>query len=121
MDDAGNELNSSSTAVDGDTTAASTAGTINNFFDNTVAVTAGTTYRAVIEPTTATNVTVGTVTLPSASYRTASPAGTTSHYTTFTTAGGWVDTATDQIPAMDVILDQIDNGAGGGVVGVIGG
>lgn len=117
MDDAGNELNNSSTAVDGDTRAGSTNGAVLNFFDNTVTVTAGAAYRAVIEPTTTTNVNIGTVTLPSSTYQSASPAGTTAFYTTFTTAGGWVDSATDQIPSMDILIDQIDNGSGTGSTG----
>lgn len=121
FNDAGTELSSSSTAFDGDLTAANAGGNITVYFDNTVTLTAGTTYRIAIEPSSATNVTVATITLPSVDYRGASPAGTTAHYTTYV-ASSWTDTATDQIPLMDVLLDQIDDGAGtGGVVGVIGG
>lgn len=122
--DAGSELSSSSTAFTGVVNAATNNATTYAFFDNTVTLTAGTTYRIAIEPTTTTNVNVTTMTLPSASYRGASPFGTTGHYATFTTGGGWVDSATDQIPLMDLIIDQIDDGTGsggGGVVGVIGG
>lgn len=122
--DAGSELSSSSTAFDGDFTTASSAGTYNYaFFDNAVTLDAGTTYRAAVEPTSATNVQVSTITLPSVDYRTATPAGTTAHYTTYV-ASSWTDTATDLIPLMDVIIDQVDDGSGsggGGVIGVIGG
>lgn len=119
--DAGSELSSSSTAFDGDYNAASNNGPLTVYFDNTVTLTAGTTYRIAIEPSSATNVNVSTITLPSADYRGATPAGTTAHYTTFATAT-WTDTATDQVPMMDLLIDQIDDGAGtGGVVGVIGG
>jgi hypothetical protein len=115
MDDSGNELSSSSTAYDGDiNVTGSNNGSLILFFDNTVTLTAGTTYRVVVEPTTTTNVTVGTLTLPSASYRSASPSGTMAHFTTYTTAGGWVDTATDQIVGIDILIDQIDDGAGSG-------
>lgn len=123
FNDAGAELSSSSTAFDGDLTVAS-ANCVNFiYFDNPVTLTAGTTYRIAIEPTSATNVNVSTITLPSANYRGASPAGTTAHYTTYV-ASSWTDSATDQIPLMDVLLDQVDDGTGsggGGVIGVIGG
>lgn len=115
------ELGSSSTAIDGDANAGTSSAVVTAFFDNTVTLTAGTTYRIAVEPSSATNVNVSTFTLPSANYRGASPSGTTAHYTTFVT-GGWTDTATDQVPLMDIILDQLDDGASaGGVVGVIGG
>lgn len=122
--DAGAELSSSSTAFDGDASAVSGGGSvITVFFDNAVTLTAGTTYRVAVEPSSATNISFATITLPSANYRGASPAGTTAHYTLFATAT-WDDTNTGVIPVMDVLLDQLDDGAGsggGGVIGVIGG
>jgi hypothetical protein len=115
------EVSNSSTAFDGEYSAVANSGNNIIFFDNAVTCSAGTTYRAAIEPTSATNVNLSTITLPSASYRGASPAGATAHYTTFVT-GGWTDTATDQLPLMDIVIDQVDDGTGtGGVVGVIGG
>ena len=121
FDDAGSELSTSSTAFDGDLSAASANGTITVFFDNPVSLTAGTTYRVAIEPSSATNAHVLAYVLPSANYRGASPLGTNGHYTTFA-SGSWTDTATDTIPMMDILIDQLDDGAGsGGVVGVIGG
>ena len=122
-DNSGTELSSSSTAFDGDLTAASTSGAYHTvYFDSAVTLTAGTAYRVAIEPTSATNVNVSTLTLPSANYRSASPAGTMAQYTTFASAA-WDDTNTSVLPIMDLIIDQVDNGAGsgGGVVGVIGG
>lgn len=114
------ELSSSSTAFDGDLNAVN-ASMLNVYFDNTVTLTAGTTYRAVIEPTSATNVTMLTYTLSSTNYRGATPLGTAGNYTTFATAT-WTDSATTDVPLLDIIIDQIDNGSGtGGVVGVIGG
>lgn len=111
--DAGSELSSSSTAFDGDHNAAGNNGPLTVYFDNTVTLTAGTTYRIAIEPTSATNVVVATITLVSANYRGASPAGTTAHYTTFASSS-WTDTATDQITLMDLIIDQIEDGSGSG-------
>lgn len=113
-----------STAISGNVNAASANAPITAYFGTPQSLTAGTTYRAVIEPTSATNVNVSTLQLPSASYRGASPAGTTALYTTY--AGSWVDSATDTIPLLDLIIDQVDDGTGSGgggttVVGVIGG
>jgi hypothetical protein len=112
------ELSSSSTAFDGDNTAASVSPNrpFTVYFDNPVTCNAGTTYRAAIEPSSATNTNLYTLTLHSANYRGASPAGTTAHYTTFVT-GGWTDTATDQLPTMDIIIDQVDDGTGSGSSG----
>jgi hypothetical protein len=113
--DAGTELSSSSTAFDGDYSAATANGTWTVYFDNTVTLTAGTAYRIAIEPTTTTNANVSTLTLPTTDYRTAGPAKTTAHYTTFATAS-WDDGATNQaiLPLMDVIIDQVDDGTGSG-------
>lgn len=113
--DAGSELSSSSTAFDGDVSAASVSPNrpFVAYFDNPVTLSAGTTYRAVIEPSSATNVNVTTITLPSADYRSASPAGTTAHYTTYASAA-WDDTNTTLLPFMDIIIDQVDDGTGSG-------
>lgn len=113
--DAGSELSSSSTAFDGDNTAASASGNrpFVVYFDNPVTCDAGTTYRAVIEPSSATNSNLYTYTLPSADYRRASPAGTTAHYTTYASAA-WNDTNTTVLPYMDVLIDQVDDGTGSG-------
>jgi hypothetical protein len=119
--DAGSELSSSSTAFDGNNNAEIATGTISVYFDNAVSGSRGTTYRAAIEPSSATNANVSTLTLASANYRSATPAGTTAHYTTYASAA-WDDTNISVLPMMDVIIDQVDDGAGtGGVVGVIGG
>lgn len=119
--DAGTELSSSSTAFDGDAHVANSNATMRVYFDNPVTLTAGTAYRIAIEPSSATNCNVSTYTLPSSNYYGATPGGTTATYTSFATAT-WTDSTT-QIPIMDVIIDQLDDGSGGGttVVGVIGG
>lgn len=114
--DAGTELSSSSTAFDGDHSALLNQGTMAAYFDSTVTLSAGTTYRIAVEPTSATNCSVLPFTLPSTDYRSATPAGTMAHYTTFA-SGSWTDTATDQLPLMDLIIDQIDDGTGSGSSG----
>jgi len=111
-DDAGAELSSSSTAIDGDHNANGTFGSINAHFDNPVTLAAGTAYRIAIEPSSTTNVNVQTFTLPSSDYFSGTPAGGTAVYTTFATAT-WTDSTT-QLPMMDLIIDQLDDGAGGG-------
>lgn len=120
FNDAGTELSSSSTAFSGNHSAAAAAGIVNVYFDNPVTLTAGSTYRIAIEPSSATNVNVSTYTVPSTDYRSATPIGTAGHYTSFTT-GVWDDTNTTLVPQMDVLLDQFDNGVssggGGGIIG----
>lgn len=118
MNDAGTELSSSSTAYDGDHAQNAASGLAHLCFDNAVTLTAGTAYRIVVEPSSATNANVSVITLPSSDYFSATPAtaATTAQYTTF--AGSWTDSTTE-LPLMDVLIDQIDNGAGG-VSGVIG-
>jgi hypothetical protein len=111
MNDAGTELSSSSTAYDGDQTASGGSMTT-AFFDNAVTLTAGTAYRIAIEPTSATNSGVTFYTLPSADYYTASPGGANATYATLA-SGTWTDSTT-QVPIMDVLLDQIDDGTGSG-------
>jgi hypothetical protein len=119
--DAGTELSSSSTAFDGNHSTEIVTGTETVYFDNTVSLSAGTTYRIAIEPSSATNVNVSTQTLATVDYRGGTPAKLTAHYTTFATAT-WDDTNTSVLPLMDLIIDQVDDGAGtGGVIGVIGG
>lgn len=122
FDDAGAELSSSATAFEGDqTAAAASGGTCEFHFDNPVTLSPGVWYRLAIEPASATNCNMYTATLPSANYRSAWPGGTNFHYTTYTSGGGWVDTATDQVPFMDVLLKQLDDGVSAGGAHVIGG
>lgn len=113
FNDAGTELSSSSTAFDGDHNAASANAGLTVYFDNPVTLSAGTTYRVAIEPSSATNVVVYTITMPSASYMGATPAGAAAHYTTYA-SGSWTDSATNQLPLMDILIDQVDDGAGSG-------
>lgn len=113
MDNGGSELSSSSTAFDGDASAGSVNFTSTVYFDNPVTLTASTAYRIAVEPTTTTNVNVTSLVMSTANYKGAFPGQSTLSYATFTTGGGWVDTTT-AVPLMDLIIDQLDNGAGAG-------
>lgn len=120
--DAGTELSSSSTAIVGAHTAAVNAAALRCIFDNTVELTPATWYRAMLEPSSATNINLTTITLPSVDYLTGMPGVANMHYTVFTTAGGYDDTQTALLPLMNLLLDQFgtDPAAGGGAY-VIGG
>lgn len=121
--DAGTQLSSSSTAFDGDQTGLLTTGTCDTFFDNPVTLSAATWYRVAIEPSSATNTTFQLLTLSTANYFSAMPHGTNAMYTTYTTVGGWDDSATTQVPAFDLLFDQLSNISSGGSGGnpIIGG
>lgn len=122
-DDSGTELSSSSTAYDGNYSAESAGGVHYSFLDNPVTLSAGTWYRAALEPSSATNINISTVQLPTLDYRSAWPGGTNQLYTT-RASGTWTDTATDKIPLMDILIDQVDDGTGSGgatPIGIIGG
>ena len=107
FNDAGTELSSSSTAFEGDRSGLALSGVMVAMFDNPVELSPGTWYRATVEPSSATNITVGFAQMPSASYLSAWPHQANAHYTTFTTAGGWVDSATDSVPFLELILDRV--------------
>jgi hypothetical protein len=113
-DSGGSELSSSSTAYDGNLMAALGTGMADCYFVNSVTLSPATDYRVMVQPSSATNCNISTATLPSADYRAAWPHGTNCLYSTYTTAGGYVDTATTQIPVMDLLIDQLDDGAGAG-------
>lgn len=113
FDDAGTELSGSLTAMAGNAWLGADAGTPRVYFDNPVTISADTWYRAALEPSSATNITLSTITLPSADYRSGMPGGLNHHYTTYV-ASSWTDTATDQIPLLDILIDQLDDGASAG-------
>lgn len=113
LDDAGSELSSSSTAFDGNINAALTTSIHILYFDNPVTLSSGTWYRAAVEPSSATNINISTLQVPSADYRSATPYGTNAHYAT-RASGSWTDTATNTLPLMQLLFDQLDDGAGSG-------
>lgn len=122
-DDTGNELSSSSTAFDGNIRANVATGTSRVRFDNPVTLSPDTWYRAVIEPSSATNCSITMATLANANLRSGWPSGVNCHYTVFATSLPYDDSNTSILPIMDIIIDQLDDGvsAGGQVARVIGG
>lgn len=103
LDDAGAELSSSSTAY----ISSPAINAVREYiFDNPVTLSANTWYRAVVEPTMTKNTAVYTLTVAS-NCASAMPNGSFWHYTTYTTAGGWVDTATSSYPVAFLLLDQL--------------
>lgn len=119
--DAGAELSSSSTAFEGDISSAAATAVNKLFFDNTVTLNSATWYRLMIEPSSATNINMYSATTPGANYLKGWPGGTSWFYTTYTTAGGYVDTATEQVPLIDLLIRQLDDGGAGGGGGGSGG
>ncbi len=106
-DASGTEISNSSTAFTGSFTSAAT--TCREFyFDNAVTPTVGTAYRLVLTPTSATNCTMQTMVLPSSAYLTAMPGGSNFYYSSLASST-WTDDAT-QVPFMDLMLDQLDDG-----------
>lgn len=113
-DNAGNELSLSSTALDGNVSAASTGAVMKMYFDNTVTLVAGTTYRCVVQPTSATNVNVQAVQASNATYINSGFPGLGSSTFVVADSTPTYTNNTDQVPLMDLILDQIDDGTGSG-------
>lgn len=112
FDSSGAALSGSSTAFDGDQNNNGTGGITYAYFDSTVLLTRATAYYAAIEPSSATNANMPVYTLPTSDYFTATPAGSTAVYSAFATAT-WTDSTT-QLPVLDVLIDQVDDGAGTG-------
>lgn len=110
----GTELSSSLSAFDKDTVHLASTNSIRLIFDNPVVLTPGVDYRASIEPSSTTNVQVPYYTLPSADYIGATAAGSYFQRFTYTTGGGYDDSNTTHVPAMDVLIDQLSDDAGGG-------
>lgn len=108
LDDSGTDLGSTNKAYDGNKLA-NAASPTDLFFASGAILSPGVWYRASVEPSSATNVTFSTFVLPSAAYATGMPGGSNCHYATFA-SGSWTDTATDQVPILDILLDQLDDG-----------
>jgi hypothetical protein len=100
------------TAFDGDQNSNGTGGITYVYFDTPVTLTRATAYYAAIEPSSATNANMPVYTLPTSDYFTATPAGSTAVYSAFATSS-WTDSTT-QLPFLDVIIDQVDDGTGSG-------
>jgi hypothetical protein len=113
-DDSGTELSSSSTTFEGDVFAAA-AGKSMQFFDNPVTLSANTWYRAFVEATSATATHFPRYSIPSSDYSETKPAA--NFESCIRVSGTWTDTATD-VPIVDILIDQLDDGAGSGGGGI---
>ena len=117
FNDAGTELSSSSTAYEGDNSVnTAAAGTIWTYFDNPVTLSPATWYRAVLEPSSTTNVGISTITCADANYMEAMIGGGNSHYTTYASSA-WDDTNTTLVPQMNILIDQLDDGVASVAIG----
>ena len=85
-------------------------------FTGTASLLKDTFYRLVLKPTTATVLGLIEFTVGAAAVMDAFEGGQNFHLTTRTDAGAWTDTTT-QRPMMGLILDQFDDGVGGGAAG----
>lgn len=111
LNDAGTLIHS--TAHDGDIQVLAT-GDILTRFDADLSISRNTWYRIVFEPSeTGTNVRYVTFTVL-ADTQGALACGANMHATTFTTAGGWVDSAITTIPFFDLLVSHVDDGTGAG-------
>jgi hypothetical protein len=121
--DAGSELSTSNHTHDGTNMITSAAVGLELYFDNPVTLTADTWYRVRIAPSSVTDTAHTLITLPSADYIEATGFGANAHYTTF--SGTWDDSATNQVPLINLLFDQLDDGAGvgggGGGAHILGG
>lgn len=77
-----------------------------------VTLLANTTYRIVLKPTTATNISLYYITFADAAYQAAMPGGSSWYYTSRTDAGAWSDTTTRR-PLTSLHISGIDSGGSG--------
>lgn len=113
-DDGGAEVGSSITAYDYSGSGFPNATMNHMLFDTPVELAANTNYRLAMEPTSATNCNMYHMTVGAADIRSGLPGGTACHLTTYTSGGGWDDSATTTVPWFDLIIDQIHDGASAG-------
>jgi hypothetical protein len=84
-------------------------------------LTATTTYRLAVKPTSGSSITTGQLDLPSATYQQCIPGGAEWYLSTRTNAGAWTDTTTSR-PEIGLIFDGVETGsapAGGGPVQLV--
>lgn len=86
---------------------------VREFYFDPITIPASTTYRMTMKPSSASNITFETLTLPSNAYLAALPGGSTWYRTERTDAGAWTDTDT-QYTLMGLIVDGYETSAGGG-------
>lgn len=114
--DAGTELSSSNTTgFDADLVGDQGNGVqYTLYFDNPVTLTADTWYRAALLPTSTTAFVVHVYGAIDAYTKAVLPGGTNWHYTRKNVGAGWDDTYVNEAFVMNLILDQLDDGVGGG-------
>jgi hypothetical protein len=115
LDDSGSELGSTSTAFDGNIVDTN-GGAPHAWFDTPIELAAGTWYRAVIEPSTVTNTTWAYMISAGSDYEETYPAANWERCERV--SGVWTDTP-DNLPLIDLMFDQIDDGASAGGSGGI--
>lgn len=81
--------------------------------DDDVTLEKDTWYRCTVAATTVTDQEVQVIVMPSADYISGTPWGANAHLTTWN-GSAWSDTATEKVPHMTIVLDQIDDGTGSG-------
>ena len=111
--DSGGTLLVQTPSVDHDLLRTLTAGRCPLNFTATQELSINTVYRLTLLPETATNVTLNEFTVNAAAIMDAFAGGQNVHLTTRTDAGAFTDTVTERT-MMGLIVDQLDDGAGGG-------
>lgn len=120
--DAGSEVSSSMTTFAAASYYPAGGASIEALFDNSVTPTINTWYRLVYQPDTTLACTINYATLEDANHAKAIMRGLNAQTGTRDSGGAWTDVST-RIPMMDLIIDQLDDGAGsgGGAFSVFGG
>jgi hypothetical protein len=107
-------------SLDLDQYRAAAASSSTHYFSSAISLTANTNYRLVVKPTVTSGMSVTQYVLDTSAgttaLREAGMSGTTWQLTTRADAGAWTETA-DTIACIGLIVDQIDDGAGGGTTG----
>lgn len=81
------------------------------YFPSSITLSAATTYRLCVKPTTASTITIQEYTLPGAAYQACIPGGVEWYLSTRTDAGSWTD-STDHRPMIGLIFDGVDAAGG---------
>lgn len=99
-------------SFDGNATATNSNRPLYWLWDSEITLTAGTTYRLALKPTTANNVTIFFRDLNDANHRQALPGGAAWGYTTRNDAGSWAATTTTRVPYIGIRISASDAGGG---------
>jgi hypothetical protein len=102
-----------SVSVDASLPPSSSVRAMGHLFDTSVDLAANTYYRAVIKPTSGSSITFRYLSMSSATWRQQLPGGEEFEMTERTNGGAWTETNTKR-PAISLIVEAFDDGAGGG-------